>query len=76
MANFKTINVELTERECAVISLAVDILLDLINERDVHLDLEDDSIVDLHNDLVSLQVDGFTLLDEAAEMDESEEIVE
>lgn len=73
MANFKTINVELTERECEVISLAVDVLLDLINEKDINLNIDDDTVVDLHNELVGLQVDGFTLRDDSDELDKDDE---
>lgn len=70
MANFKTVNVELSQRECQVISLAVDTLLHLINDEEVGIDT--DTIDMLHSDLVGLQIDGFTLEDDLEELDEDE----
>lgn len=67
MANFKTVNVELTERECLVISLAVDSLLHLINDEVISIDK--DCVDILHNELVDLRADGFTLEDEPNEQD-------
>ena len=67
MANFKTVNVELTERECLVISLAVDSLLHLINDEEILIN--NDCVDTLRNELVDLRADGFTLYDEPNEQD-------
>lgn len=58
MANFKKVTVELTLRECEILSLAVDTLYNLINDNEIEIDVE--TIGLLSNDLEKLQQDGFT----------------